>query len=276
MRTSFGLFGIVGLVALSACSVSTTDNSITFKTKPEFVDVSQPAQTAMTDWNGEDISIKNDGVNPLVGAGGIVVNFDSSATKISVKADFAARADVEADARESIKDAIGTLKITESNGFTINCGHGGKHGSSDVANSGCKRMVVTLPTGSAAKPVRLTIGNGMGDVKFQGTAPTVSYLKVDNNGLGDVDVSVVPVKDAELVVIGEDKVSVGLPPDFTAASVVLDAGSGSDAATRIITTDFPEMKSGQAFGTAGANTVKVLNVLNKGLLSDDTITIKKF
>lgn len=274
MRISFGFLGLVGVCALSACSVSTTDNSITFKTKPEFVDVSQPAKEATKDWAGEAVSIKNDGVNPLVGQGGVVVQFDANAKRISVKADFAARADVEADARESIKDAIATLRIDESSGFSISCGHGGKHGTSDVANSGCKRLVVTLPTGSAATPMKLTVGNGIGDIKFQGTAPTIGSLKVDNNGVGDVDVSMVPVKDAEITVVGENSVRVGLPPDFSAASVVLDAGNGGEK--RIITTDFPGMESGKAFGTAGANTVKSLNVQTKGLLDSYTITIAKF
>lgn len=286
MRSSF-LFvsGVLGLVALStACSVSTTDNSITFKTQPEFVDPNQPAKESSKDWAGEEIVIKNAGVNPMLGTGGVTVNFDATATKITAKADFVGRADTEADAKLSIADAIATFKIDEASGrVTIECGNGGKHGSSSAAASGCKRITITLPAGSETKAHKLTVSTGMGDIKFSG-APTVSSLLVDNNGVGGVvDVSAIPVKGANIVVTGEDDVVVRVPANFSADSVVLTVAldtlaTNEENLARIITTDFPGMETNKPYGTVGTGAA-VLNVQTKGDNAGgslaDTVTIAK-
>lgn len=273
-------FAALLFAGLAACDVSTTANSITFKSKPEFVDSSQPAKTSVADWNGEPIAISNAGVNPLIGDGGVRVTVDPNATKITVSAVFAARANEESEAQDSIRDAIGTLAIDESGGqFKISCGHGGAHGSSDVAASGCKLLNVTIPAGSADKPLDLTIGNGMGNLTFSG-AVTVSKLLVDNNGTGGVvDVKVIPVKGASVTVTGEDVVSVAVPADFSAESVILtvDESDPTAAAARIVTSDFAGMESNQPFPTTGAteNAAASLNVQSKGVFDDDTVTIKK-
>lgn len=266
MRSSsvVGVFGVVAVAALSACSVA-----VTAKTKPEFVDSSQPAKTSTADWNGEPITITNDGVNPLTGTGGIQITVDPSATKITAKAIFAARAEdgKKEDADASIRDAIGTFKIAEGGGsFTVSCNHGGAHGTSSVAESGCKLLQVTIPAGTDAKPLNLTIGNGIGDVTFTGPV-TASKLKVDNNGAGDVEVKVKPVKGATIDVVSEFDATVSLPADFAADSVTL---AGPDAAD-IVTTDFPELKSGSGFGTAGTGAAS----LSVTAGSVGTLTIKK-
>lgn len=265
---------------LAACDVSTTANSITFKTKPEFVDSTQPGKTSVADWNGEPIEIANAGVNPLLGEGGVRVNVDPSATKISVSAVFAARANEEAEAQESIRDAIATLAIDEAGGrFKVSCGSGGKHGSSDAAASGCKLLNVTIPAGSADKPLDLRIGNGMGDLKLSG-AVTASNLVIDNNGTGgDVDVKVIPVKGASVVVTGEAAVTVAVPADFSAESVVLtvDEDDPAEIAARIDTSAFDGMETNKPYPTTGAteNAAALLNVQSKGFASSHTVTIKK-
>lgn len=262
--SSIVVAALVAVASLSACSVA-----VTAKTKQEFVDSSQPAKTSTADWAGEPITITNDGVNPLVGTGGIQVTVDPSATKITAKAIFAARAEDgkkdEADA--SIRDAVATFKLTESSGaFTISCNHGGAHGSSTVAESGCKLIQVTIPAGSDAKPMSLTIGNGIGDVTFTGPI-TASNLKVTNNGAGDVDVKVKPVKGATLSIASEFDATVALPSDFAADSITLTGPDASD----IITTDFPGLKSGAAFGTSGTGAAS----LDVTAGSVGTLTIKK-
>lgn len=281
MRSSvLTIVGVLGFATLAACSVSTTDNSITFKSKKEWVDSTQPAKASVAGWNGEPITITNGGVNPLLGTGGVAVTVDPSATKITVSADFAARADVESDAQDSIRDAIATLKIDESNGkFEVSCGHGQARGSADMASSGCKLLKVTIPAGSTDKPLDLTIGNGMGDITISGPA-TVSKLLIDNNGSGGaVDVKVIPVKGASVTVTGEDAVSVAVPADFSAESVVLTVKESdpAKAAARIITSDFPGMEINQPYPTsgAGANAAALLNVQSKGVFDSDTVTIKK-
>ena len=98
------LFGAVGalLVTASGCRIEA-------HTQTQFEDSSQPAKTSTKDWNGEAITINNDGVNPVTGSSGVEVNFSSTATKITAQAVFAAHADddKEADAKAAIKDAVG-------------------------------------------------------------------------------------------------------------------------------------------------------------------------
>lgn len=282
MRSSSTLawFGAVGIVLLSA-----TGCRIEAHTQTQFEDNTQPAKTSTKDWNGEAISINNDGVNPVTGSSGIEVTFSSTATKITATAVFAAHADddKESDAKASIKDAISTFVIEETaNGFNVKCGHGGSHGSASTAGSGCKKISVTLPAGSATKPLNLTVGGGNGDLNIgtAGEAPYLSNLLVDNNGTGDVHVRARPVADSSIVVTGEFEVSVALPGDFSAAQCLFTTNDDDPvkANARVITTDFPGMVSGSAYppGGATAGAAKSLNVQSKGLLDSDTVTISKF
>lgn len=278
MRSSFAVVGVLGAMALSACSISTTDNSITFKTVPEFVDPNQPAKTSTADWNGEEITINNDGVNPLTGNGGVEIVADPSATKITASAVFAARADTEAEAKLSIADAIGTFQLDETGGkFSVRCAHGGEHGTSKVAASGCKLLRVTVPAGTADKPVSIVIGSGNGGIRVNG-ALTVQSLKIDENGVGDVSVNVNPVAGATVIVTGENEVRVGLPANFSAERVVLTVNESdpAEAAARINTTDFPGLEINKPYPTTGATegAAREINVQSKGLL--DTVTLARF
>ncbi len=278
----------LALVAVGLIVVTATGCRIEAHSQTAFDDNTQPAKTATRDWNGEPIRIENDGVNPLSGTGGVEVKVDSTATRISVAATFSAQADSDkkADADLSIRDAIGTMVILEdANGFTIKCGHGAAHGTSGVAASGCKILRVTIPAGSATKPHDLTVGDGNGSIRVGlanagDSAPFVRKLLVDNNGLGEVDLRVRPVKDADLVITGEREVRVALPSDFSAAKVTftVDEKDSAKVAARIITGDFPGMVSGGAYPATGAtaDAAANLNVTSKGPFSDDTITITKF
>jgi hypothetical protein len=282
MRSSFVSGALVATAALAAVTALTaTACSITAKTQPEFVDPGQAPKTSSKTWDGEEIVVNNAGVNPMLGTGGVTITFDENATTITAKADFVARADTEAEAKLSIADAIATFRIEESAGRTsILCGNGGAHGSSSAAASGCKRITITLPAGSAQKPLKLTVGTGMGDIRFTG-APVVSSLLVDNNGTGgEVDVAANPVKGARIVVTGEDNVTVRLPRAFAADKVVFTFPVDSSAtvdenAARVNVADFPGMKNGEAFGTVGSGASE-LNVQTKGPFSDDGINIRAF
>jgi hypothetical protein len=278
-RASRGpLIGVLGVVALSACSITADGNSVTLKTVPEFVDKSQPAKTSTADWNGEEISITNAGVNPLTGDGGIAITVDPNATKITASADFAGRADTESEAQLSIKDAIGTFTLTEGGKFAVNCGHGQDHGTSKTAASGCKLLKVTIPAGTAQKPIKLTVSSGQGGVRFSG-AVTASSVAVSENGLGDIDIKVTPVAGAAIRAKGDNKVSVALPADFSAQTVTLtvNESDAAAAAKRIITTDFQGMESGKSYPTAGAtaNAAASLSLESGGLLDDYTVTVRK-
>jgi hypothetical protein len=279
--SSFALFGAVGvlLVSASGCRIEA-------HTQTQFEDSTQPAKTSTKAWNGEAITIQNDGINPLGGTGGVEVKFDPAATKITATAIFAAHADDDkkADADASIKDAIGTFTLDESNGFTIKCGHGGSHGTSNVAGSGCKILRVTLPTGSATQGLSLTVGNGNGPINFglanAGSVPFVKSLNLDNNSLvGEVNVRLHPVKDATIVITGEDVVNVALPSDFSSQKVTLtvNESDAAKAAARIITTDFPGLVNNGAYPVNGATTdaATSINIQSKDVF-DKTLTLTKF
>lgn len=274
--SSFALVSVLGLaascVALQGCSLDCTGNSCTAKTVPEWIDGTTHTLTADTDWNGTDeISIQNDGVNPLTGTGGITVNFDPSATKITASVTISGRADTVDDAKLSWADALQTFKVTSN---SVICRHGQKRGTSTEAGSGCKSMTLTVPAGSAAKPLKLKVGCGNGDIRFGGTAPTVAGANIDNNGLGEVNVKFTPTKDARIVVTGEDAVVVGMPANFSAKKITLTV----DPDAKFIISDFQGMENLKPYPTAGAaqDAMEELNVTSKGILSDDTVTISKF
>lgn len=274
--SSLALVSVLGLaascVALQGCSLDCTGNSCTAKTVPEWIDGTTHTLTADTDWNGTDeISIQNDGVNPLTGTGGVTVNFDPSATKITAAVTISGRADTVDDAKLSWADALQTFKVTSN---SVVCRHGQKHGTSTEAGSGCKSMTLTVPAGSSTKPLKLKIGSGMGGVRFQGTAPTVASANVDSNGLGDVSVKFTPMKDARIVVTGEDALVVGMPANFSAKKITLTV----DEDAKFIISDFSGMENLKSYPVAGAtqDAMEELNVTSKGILSDDTVTISKF
>lgn len=277
--SSLALFGSALLVAASASACRIEAHSQT-----QFEDSSQPAKTSVMDWTGQPIKITNGGVNPLTGTGGVEVTASATATKITVSAVFAARADDDkkADADATIKDALATLVITESaNGFDIACGHGGAHGTSNVASSGCKLLRVTIPAGSATQPLDLTVGNGNGDIRVaqSGDTPTVKNLLVDDNGSGDVAVRTSTVPGATVVVRGENAVTLALPSDFSSnmVSLLVNEDDATKAFARLHT-DFTGLISGMPYPLAGATATAIasLTVKSNGLLSDDTLTISKF
>jgi hypothetical protein len=279
--SSLALLGAFGLLVVSASGCR-----IEAHTQSQFEDATQPAKTSVKDWNREAINIQNDGINPAGGTTGVEVKVSSTATKITVEAVFAAHADDDkkSEADQSIREAIQSLTIDESNGFRIKCGHGGAHGTSTVAGSGCKILRVTIPAGSDTQPLDLTVGNGAGTIRIGladgGDAiPTVKNLLVDNNSFSnDVNIRVKTVKDATLVVTGEGSVQVALPADFSAGKVLftVDATDTTKALARI-SSDFAGMTSGSSYPTAGAtaNAAASLNVTTKGSFDDDIIRIAK-
>ncbi len=280
--SSFALLGGVGfiLVSVSGCRIEA-------KTQTTFEDKRQPAKVASRDWNGEPITINNDGINPLGGYGGVEVKVSNSATKISVEAVFAALADddKESDAQASIRDAIPTLAINETaNGFDVRCGHGKAHGTSGVAGSGCKIIRVTIPPSTPQKPHNLTVSAGSGEInigQFGDGAPFVSNVKAVNNGLGVVEVRVQPVKDASLFIVGDDAVTVRLPANFSVKSAVLtvDEDDGNKAEARKRYSDFPSLgtpiRGPYPAAGATADAAALLDVQSTGPFDSDTITISK-
>lgn len=277
--SSLALVGSAFVVAFAASGCR-----IEAHTQTQFEDSTQPAKTSVMDWTGQPISITNDGVNPLSGDGGVEVTTAANTTKITVSAVFAAHADDDkkADADATIKDALATLVIEESaNGFNVKCGHGNAHGTSNVAGSGCKIIRVTIPAGSAAKPLDLTVGTGNGDIHVaqSGDIPFVKNLKVGNNGLGEVLVRTNTVPDATLDISGQRAIGIALPSDFSAKSVSIKVNEEDPTkAFARLHTAFPGLISGSPYPTSGATPTAIasIGVNTDGPFDDDTITFTKF
>jgi len=267
MRTSLWMGGLVAVMAMG-CSVSTTDNSITFKTKTKFEASNASTLTYDVEWTGQPIVINDDGVNPATGDTGLTVVAGADTTRVSLTAKIVSFADVEADAQLAIKDVQDGLKIEEKDGkIVVTCGHGQAHGSADQAGSGCDKLTVNVPAGSLSKPMDLTVGLGIGDLNVSGVVGTIN---AKGNGVGDVDVNVTPTKGSTVDVEGEGAVVVRLPYDFSADVVNLSV----DDSASVDTADFPGIVSGQAYGTVGQGASRV-SAKSNGILSSDTVTLKK-
>ncbi|HEY8074697.1 MAG TPA: hypothetical protein VIF62_11315 [Labilithrix sp.] len=245
--SSLGLLGVIGIASLSACSVSSTANSLTIKTQKEFVDSNTVTLTSATAWAGEPIKIENDSVDFVNGTGGVQVQVDPSATKITATATFTARADDDAhesEAQQSIVDAKQTFAV---DGFSFVCHHGQTHGTSGAGSSGCKLIVLTVPPGTAAQALDLTVGDGNGGISFSDKVLAKNLL-VQENGTGDLDVKVDPQKGSTISITGGFDVTVGVPSTFAADSVTL---TGPNDPMDIDTSAFQGLASGKGYGTAG-------------------------
>jgi len=272
------------LVAVSGCRIAPKEQLV-------FEDNSPPPQTASRDWKGETITIHNegidDGVNDPSELGGIEVIVSSTATRVSVVAIFAAHADDDkpGNAGLSIADAKKTLGIAETaTSFDVTCGHGETHGTARGVGSGCKLLRVTIPAGNAAMPHALVVDGGSGFVRVgraeSTDAPHVKSIVIHSNGVDDVDVRARPVKDATLAIEGRDRVTVALPGDFSAKSVLFSVASadGSEVGSAVVATDFPGMTSGSAYPASApsADAITELNVHSTGPSAPGVIKIAKF
>ena len=248
MRTSpvFILsFGVIGILS-SACSVSTSPNSITFKTQTKYLGENQTKE-ATAAWNGEEITVDNKN-------GDVLVQGDSTTTKIFVTAKPFAFADGkdetkgttgEPDAQAALRDVIASIAIEESAGkISIHCGQAnGNHGSAAQGTTGCDAFTVHVPQGSATKGLTLSsvaqngsntatnlyaadgaqikIGSGNGSVTATGITGGAN-LKSDN---GDLVASVTPTQGSVVeVTTGNGDITLSLPTDFAADKVSLTAG----------------------------------------------------
>lgn len=238
--------GLSVLSVASGCSVAVTAKSQTRYTQ----DI--PAVTSKADWAGQQIKINDATLDVLVN-GGVTVTGDPTATKVSVKGRAVAYADStdQASANLALTDVIATVVITETaDGIVIECGHGQAHGSSSVAHSGCEALQITVPAGTAAKPLPLVVNVGSGDVSVTGTTGS---LDVNDNGSGDITASQTPAKGSTITLKGSFDVTLAVPKDFAADVINLT----SDSATDLDTTAFPDVANGKGHGTAGTGAASI-------------------
>lgn len=272
MRISSGIgFLILG----SALATVACQASLEVKTKSRFVN--SPDTTREIDWAGEAIDLNSDSVGAAIN-GGVEVIAEPGRTKIEASARVTALAFSEdkAAADLSIQEAIATIQLVKS-GDTIQfrCGHGGSHESSLSGDSGCEKVTIRIPAGTAQEPITLKVGAGNGDLNVSG-APFTNDVTVDSNGAGDVDVAVSPQKGASVIITSEGAATVRLPADFAAENVILAVNESDpvDAKARIDVSAFDGMEADKPFGPQD-NAVKVLSVESKSLLDSNKVTVTK-
>lgn len=250
---------VIGILAgSSGCTVQATVKTKTRFTEPGVPPSAQPTE----DWNGEAIRIDAQGVGVAVN-GGLEVRVDPSATKVTAVADMVALAndDDKASADLSIVDAKSTFKIVKDGDvWNVVCGHGGSHGSSNSGESGCNKVIVTIPAGSSTSPINLTALSGNGTVNIDVSSVTLEALGV--NGKGDITVRAPTTQNSTISVVAEqaDDVNLLLPSSFAADEVyfVADADKIVNNVSDLQLTDAEGGKKGSR-GTAGegAKSVKL-------------------
>jgi hypothetical protein len=248
MRTSpvsILALGFCGVI-VSACSISTSPNSITLKTQTKYT-AEQQTKEASAAWSGEEIAIDNKN-------GDVTVQGDASTTKVSVTAkpfaygdtrDVAKGTTGEPDAQAALRDVIASIVIEESGGkITVRCGQAnGNHGSAAQATTGCDGFTVKVPSGSAQKGLTLSaiaqngsntatnltaadgaqiqIGSGNGSVSATGITGGAN-VKTDN---GDLVASIAPTRGSVVeVTTGNGDIQLSLPSDFSADAIAFTAG----------------------------------------------------
>ena len=241
---------------------------VTIKPKTRYVNAPDTVLDAKADWTGQSIIVEIDGVGFAEGStAGLQVYGDPSLKRVKATARVVARADdgARTDADLSIGDAVKTFTMTEdATSIRIKCGHGGAHGSSSAGDSGCEGVTVNVPGGSSTAPVvvQATVGNG--DLVVKGITGSVT---AKNNGAGDVDVTVTPIKGSTVDASSGFDVIVRLPATFAADSITL---SGK----KLDTADFPDVTSGKGRGNAGEG-AKSITVASSSGLDSTVVALKK-
>lgn len=231
---------VAGIVAsLAGCQVQAS-----VKTKTRYTIDAGREDTAA--WAGQAISIDIQGVGFAIN-GGVSVTADPNATKVSATAKLLALAFEKADADLSIEDVKNSFTLTsDGNKITIVCGHGGTHGSSNSGESGCEKVDIVIPAGSADKPLDLKVLSGNGEVTLQLASATLANLGTNAKGLTNADLPA--TKGATISLVGEqgDDIAVKLPADFAADEVILQADED-----KIALGPFTDIKNGAGAGGRG-------------------------
>lgn len=268
-RIAFGTVIAAIVVSATGCQVQAS-----VKTKTRFVEPNIVKEDT-TEWKGQPITIKIEGVGVAVN-GGVKVTADPNATKVSANARFLAMAfeDGKADADQSIVEAKSTFTIESSaSGITVSCGHGGTHGSSNGGESGCELVNVVVPSGSAQTPLELTVQGGNGDMTLQLRGATIKNVGLNNNGSGDTSVEIPSTQGASVSLVSNKSgdIAVTLPTDWAADEVILQADADK------IVNAFSDAKLGAGAGGRGTkgSGLASLKVTSKEFAgSTGTITLR--
>lgn len=214
---------VLGVVAgASGCTVQASVKTKTRFTEPGVQPSSQPTEN----WAGEKIIVRDESAG-LVVNGGLEIKVDPTATKVTAVADLVALAndDDAASAKLTRDEVKTTFKIVkEGDVWNVVCGHGSTHGSSNSGESGCNKLIVTIPAGTDAQKIALEAFSGNSDVNVDVSAATLESLVVNGKN-GTVTVRAPATKGATITAIGDENADaiVLLPSSFAADKIELFA-----------------------------------------------------
>ena len=235
---------VVGIFA-TGCQAS-----LTVKTKNRFVPAADVTKADTADWAGQAIEINIAGVGIALN-GGVTVISDPSATKVSATSRMLAMALAEEqdNAELSINEAESTFTVSSTaDTVSVNCGHGGTHGSSDAGSSGCELVTITVPAGDATHPLKLTqVLSGNGTIKLQLSNAYLTNLGTNASG-GDTIADLPDTVGGSISLVAEksDNISATFATGFSADDVILQAD-----ADKIDLGPFSDLKNGAGAGGVG-------------------------
>ena len=233
---------VVASIVASGCT-----NEISLSTKTRDVQDNVLKADALP-WAGGKIRVQSDGVDVSVN-GGIKVSASASVTTVTATARFVALVlpEEKTNGDQSINDAIETFTITHSGeDVIVNCNHGGAHGSSLAGDSGCELLTVTIPAGTAASKLDLSVLSGNGEVNLLLSSAILSNLSTSSK-VGDTVASLPATQGATLSLVSEqaNDLDVTMPAGWSSDAVALTADANQ------ISNAFPLTSTG-GYGTPGA------------------------
>jgi hypothetical protein len=211
------------MLALAACKAQVVDARSNF--------VEDGVEKSAELWTGERIEVDNAGVTP---AGGLALTVTAT-DRVHATARMLAVAATEDKpaADRAIVAAKDQFTVTTTAGVTnVRC--------ASQNEAGCDALDVTVPKGTPEKPLAVVgrSGNGKVGVSFDGAVLGELDLHASH---GVIDVSTPATKGATITIVSEtnDEITLRLPADFAADSIVLDAPAGM-----IDTAAFPDLAAG--------------------------------
>jgi hypothetical protein len=237
--TSSAFVCVVALVAaLPACTWSSESGTV----NERYVSSATYTKADEVFWNGEPIRINNVSGNlEIVGVPGL--------RKVELEARPYAGAQNQDDADAAFADVVEGIRIewvalAEPNTYelVVECPNAAEtHGSADRATTGCDELIVKVPSGTAAAPLRLS-----GRANFGGIHATGLVGEVTLTAPFGIAAAIVPTKGGRVSLVNDDlilgncPVTLALPVDFSADGLVMSVKTGLG---EIVTDDFPGLTS---------------------------------
>ena len=217
-----------------ACSFVTGCKGQTVPARSRFVE-DGVQKVADAGWDAERIDVDTAGVSPSGGLALAATDTD----RVVATARMLAVADTydKASADRAILGATDTFFVSTTDGVTrVQCGHGPQVGSAASAESGCDALDVSVPSGTALKPVSVVARSGNGNVGVSFGGATLAGLDLHASH-GGIDATTSATAGATIAIVSDtdDDVILRLPRDFAADTIILDAPSGKVDTRRFLT-----------------------------------------